>query len=71
MQMVMCSNKKCRVRIPLTRAKEDKDTHALFCADCFDKRSAHSEDKPTDDQMSRPLYRQYWDIILRQKPRPV
>lgn len=65
--IVSCSNKKCRLRMTRNLAREDSETHTLYCVECFKNRASFSEDKPTPTPT---LAKQYWEIILRQRPRP-
>ena len=64
--LISCSNKRCRLRLPAKHAKPDPETHALYCADCFENRANFSDEKPAPTTLAK----QYWEIILRQKPRP-
>lgn len=67
-QIVVCHNKACRLRVPIHHAKNRNGQ--LFCSDkCVNGCNPPSNDKK-DGQEKTTIAQAYWDILLKQKPRP-
>jgi hypothetical protein len=68
-QIITCHNKSCRLRVPITTAKNKNGQ--LFCSErCANGCNPPVNDKPAEGYVNTTLAEKYWAILRRTKPRP-